>query len=139
MSRNRITISFTLQTLFVLMAFLGLGLTAMKYPSGWGWSSVNLAVLVLASYGVASALATDGDRRLQWAAFSTILIIGQNGMTHIVPTSILNAAAFAFHNESLDDFDARYPFGMIIYAMANMATAAICALIIPWLVKMKSR
>jgi hypothetical protein len=62
-------IQFSLRTLFVVIGFLGVALTALLRPSVW-WALVVPGLLsIVVGFGVSRAVVCEGRQRAYWACF----------------------------------------------------------------------
>lgn len=139
------TFRFTLRALFIVTAFVGLGLLALKYPNAsrpW----VNMSVVLLVAYASISALVRTGTRRLFWAAFAvtaaTALLACQShllmGPITYLPSSWFSSLAQALHPPRGPgglDTPATYSCTQITHLLSIIVLSTAAAYIIPWLVQ----
>jgi len=132
------TIQFSLRALFVSVAFVGLALLALKYPTAWVLLVAQVALLLLVVYAVIAAVVSTGSRRLFWLAFTVSAaasIFGNHvavpypGMYWLwgmlqprVPTSSLVT-------------EPELNFRQLLGVLYIITVSTIAAYIIPWLVQ----
>lgn len=132
------TLQFSLRALFIVTAFVGLGLLALKYPSPWALLVVSLAVLLLFAYAVVASLVSTGNRRLFWAAFAATAVTRLLGQYTIVPYDCIQWLWVVLHPPGPHS-DPAYSGGTTFHAIcANLSVvvvSTIAAYLIPWLVR----
>ena len=145
MSDKPSTPRFSLRALFVLVAFMGLGLLAIRYSNAVALDAVRAMTGILYASAAAIALLTEGSRRPFWAAFAITAIILTWLSEPYIPHSTTNYLWPIFHpDHPLPDPASSYRidtpepnpqlFGVIVWRLSVVLISTAAAYIIPWFV-----
>ncbi len=136
------TFRFSLRALFMVTAFVGLGLLALMYPLHWVPFAITLAVAFLFAYSIVAVLASKGSRRLFWAAFAAtaaaILLLSENIFSQFLPHDWMTSIFLHLHptdEMGVQNRDADMGFVQTVNRLLTITISTVAAYIIPWLVQ----